>query len=212
MSRLGRPGPQDLNALCLPPTAPPTDSPARLGPRTTDFPGWLIGVDWNEGPGYMGISLDGLSHRAALPAVNNSAWRAFPRKPGARPLLVAGEMQRDMVPLRVSIHHDRAREVARQPRWALVMEYRVRGGNGCGRGALSSARLAPSAPPAPKPAGRACNGKASRVHRVEGLALNQVCLDCCSVPVQMLCGGRRRAQGASLRHVTLRVGGVLVAC
>lgn len=106
MSRLGRPGPQDLNALCLPPTAPPTDSPARLGPRTTDFLGWLIGVDWNEGPGYMGISLDGLSHRAALPAVNNSAWRAFPRKPGARPLLVAGEMQRDMVPLRVSIHHD----------------------------------------------------------------------------------------------------------
>lgn len=147
----------------------------------------------------MGISPDGLSHRAALPAVNNSAWRAFPRKPGARPLLVAGEMQRDMVPLRVSIHHDsqssgngstatlgsgdEVQGKGQRRLWA-------RGTEQCQAGSVGS--------PAPKPAGRACNRKASRVHRLEGLALNQVCLDCCSIPVQMLCGGRRRAQGASL--------------
>lgn len=73
------------------PLPPPMDSPVQSGPRAADFPGWLIGVDWNEGPGYVGISLDGLSHSAAPPAVNNSAWRAFLKKSGARPCLLLGK-------------------------------------------------------------------------------------------------------------------------
>ena len=43
-----------------------------------------------------------------IPALNNSAWQAFPKEPSAKPLLVAGEIQKDMVSLRVFTRHGKS--------------------------------------------------------------------------------------------------------
>lgn len=76
MAGLGVLGSQDLtpSPAALSPMVPPMQP--RL--RTTDLPVLRHSTDWNGHWVNVGMSPGGVSHLAALPAVNNSAWRVFP--------------------------------------------------------------------------------------------------------------------------------------